>query len=132
MRPMLLVIALFAAGCAATEPPPKPVAPTPAPRPPFRVISVGQTYAAAHAAAHAAGYGRGLEWASPRPNSQAGVDGFYLELPGDTDLIVFRNPRSNTVAALHLVANASKPKSERTHPPVGDSFELPARDGAGD
>ena len=136
MRPVPLVFALFAAGCAPSNPHPDRTDPTPAPRPASRLISVGQPYAAAEATARAAGYAphdaRGLAWASPGPNGEVGVDGFYLQLPHDTDLIVFRDPQTNTVAALHLVANASKPKSQRTHPPVGDSFELPPQDGASD
>jgi hypothetical protein len=107
-------------------------APAPAARPGPYTVYEGQRWSDAQAVARAAGYqlhdGRGLAWASPGPDGELGIDGFYVRLPGDVELIVFRDRSDDTVEELHLVANASKPKSERTHPEVGKSIELPPPD----
>lgn len=150
MRRTLVWFGLLALGCggpgrrdlpARGDPGPQPVvpapstAPAPATRPGPYVIFVGQPYADAQATARAAGYalhdGRHLAWASS--DGGVGVDGFYVSLPGDTDLIVFRDGAAgaDVVGGLHLVGNASRPKSERTAPPVGDSVELPPPGGDG-
>jgi len=107
-------------------------APAPATRPGPYMIYEGQKWSDAEAVARAAGYrlhdARGLAWASAGPKGELGIDGFYVRLPGDVDLIVFRDREDDSVDGLHLVANASKPKSQRTHPEVGKSLELPPPD----
>ena len=101
-------------------------------RPSSRMIYKGQRWRDAEAVARAAGYrlndARDLEWASAGPDGDVGVERFYVALPGDTRLIVFRDRARDSVAQLLLHGNASQPKSLRTYPPVGESIELPARD----
>ena len=132
---LALAVALLVIGCArdggtatrSTAP-----AGTPATRPASRVIFKGQRWGDAETVARAAGYrlndARALAWASPGPDGDVGVDGFYVALPGDTMLIVFRDRARDSVGQLVLQGNVSKPKSLRTYPPVGESIELPARD----
>lgn len=133
---LVLGSALIAVGCAARDGPADPLGGHAASRAPVsgrHVISIGQRWADAQAAARSAGYrlndARGLEWASPGEDGEVGIDGFYLLLPGDTDLIVFRDPETHTVAGLHLQGNTSKPKMHRTHRDPGRSFELRPREG---
>jgi hypothetical protein len=96
----------------ATAPPPAP-APARATAPAERrhTIAVGQSWTDAEQSAARAGYRRhdaaGLAWQPP-------IDGFYVRLAGDRDLIVFRDADTDSVAALTLVESASKPKSLRT------------------
>ena len=125
MRPhVALSLALLLIGCARQS-----SSPPPATRPASRVIFKGQRWRDAEAVARAAGYrlndAGGLEWASAGPDGEAGVDGFYVALPGDTILIVFRDRSADRVDQLTLQGNTSQPKAFRTYPKVGDSFELP-------
>ena len=142
----LVVLVAFSLHCGAPErgaprgsdngggrPWPAPsTAPARGTRPAPYVISKGQRFADAQAVARAAGYAlhdaHGLEWASMGPDGEVGIDGFYVSLPGDIQLIVFRHHSDDTVGGLHLVAGASQPKAVRTNPPVGDSIELPPAD----
>jgi len=121
-----LSVSLLLISCARETSSPQPKA-----RPASRAIFKGQPWRDARAVATAAGYrindARGLEWASPGPDGEAGPDGFYIALPDDTILIVFRDRSSDRVDQLALQGHTSQPKRFRTYPKVGDSFELPAR-----
>ncbi len=110
----LLLVLLLAAGCDASEQ-------SALDDEHASTLAVGQRWADAQALASRAGYqlhdAAGLAW-------QPTIDGYYISLAGDRDLIVFRNAFDDTVVGLTLVENASKPKSERalhSH----ESFKVP-------
>jgi uncharacterized protein YceK len=96
-------------------------------------IAVGQGWGDAQATATRAGYAlhdvAGLARAEVHDAAglarAGGIDGFYLRLADDRDLIVIRQGDGDAVGSLELVTHASKAKSQRVHESL-QSFALPA------
>lgn len=120
MRLGLLILLCCGCGSCASERPAGPDANA-------SVIAIGQPWPEATAAARRAGYE--LHDAGQLAMAPPAV-GFTIDLPGGRGLIVFRDVRADSVAAVQWIENWPGPKAARVYHDVR-SFDVPPARGGG-